>query len=295
MTGTNVGNLFKQNSIDVQSVDTNDSALDVDAATDVAAKFFNDLPLRASFARAAHIEAQADMAMRLEGAENFTNAAMVRMQPGRGVDDEENDDNASVGKAIVRSALDQMTRDQERQREEHLRSTSTFAGVAMTGAEWKGLSDALSQDSPLRRWLMERMKRDGKTEREAEELTRQMGRTAAIMAKPESESTAEDRAFLDRVEQDPEIQHYLAEVDMKQRGLDPRAADLTESVMAGSTDISVDSRSAAFESFPTAPDATAHYRAALTSTAPLDAPRVPNAPAIERPASAPTIDSGFAV
>lgn len=268
--------------------------MDVDTATNVAAKFFNDLPLNVSFARAARIESEAEMAQRLEGAENFTNAAILRGQPGR-YDDDDLEDDRSSSKIFIRSALDQIKREQERQREEHMRSMATFAGVAMTGAQWQGMSEALSQDSPLRRWLIDRMKRDGKTEREAEELARQMGRAAAIMAKPEGERTSDERAFLDRVEQNPDMHRYLDAAD--RFGRDPAAAVSadTNTAMNGTNIDSVSAQADAFEGFATAPDASTHYRAALAATVPLDAPRVPAAPTIERPISPPTVDSGFAV
>ena len=85
------------------------------------------------------------------------------------------------------SLVDLGEREQERQREreEWSRSTHSYAGMEMTGAEWGEFADKLKGDTPLRKWLLEKLKKErqirhqGKRDGRSDGLARQDAEPAA--------------------------------------------------------------------------------------------------------------------
>jgi hypothetical protein len=175
----------------------------------VQAAFFQKLSLRVPFAQAARIEAEADMAMRLEGAENFTNDTTLRLQPRRGQDDDSEHETAP--RAFVRAALDQIKREQERQREEWARTRSTVAGVPMSGTEWAALSRLMRTDNEFRQKLLDAFMARGMTLDEAEERYDRVADMAEIAAIPPAQRTEKQNQIIRAADADPEFKQDMAE------------------------------------------------------------------------------------
>lgn len=50
----------------------------------------------------------------------------------------------------------------------------------MTGEEWGEFADQLKGDTPLRKWLLEKLKKNGKTDAKANEMADQMALLASM-------------------------------------------------------------------------------------------------------------------
>lgn len=189
---------------------TNFDLSEGDIGSLVQAAFFQKLSLRVPFAQASRVEAEAEMAMRLEGAENFTNDTTLRLQPRRG-QDTESDENETAPRTFLRAALDQIKREQERQREEWSRTRSTVAGVPMSGAEWAALSRLMRSDNEFRQKLLDAFMARGMTLDEAEERYDRVADVAEIAAIPPEQRTEEQNQIIREADADPEFKRDMAE------------------------------------------------------------------------------------
>jgi hypothetical protein len=281
---------FNLNSIDLRPDPENDSGAQVDTGTAVPAAFYGAaVPLRVPFWRAASIEAQAAFIQRLPENQWTIGNAGGGALTDKTKEEQEADDNAE---RLERAA--EIFEEIEREQKEWAETIHSFGHVSMSGEDWKKFGEDLGRDSELRRWMLDRIERDGKSEAEANSITDRMAQIADIMAKPESQRTAAEKQALTTANADPEFQKYMEMADDKRRQMSAtRTADVKVTADATQT-VSVASRADEFAGFDSAPSATDHYRAAVAAKEPLDArPPTPAAPA-DKPAPAALVMSGFA-
>lgn len=155
----------------------------------------------------------------------------------------------------------QIVEDEQREREEWMHMKSTFAGVTMTGAEWKGLSEDLRREGSLRDWLIEQMMRDGKPREAAERKADEMADVYGAMAKPPSQRTEEEAASIERAKSDPDYQRYTAQL-AAQQGRADMDNDQRKSVTMGQAS-SVEARNDAFASVS---NLSEHHRGVSAAT-----------------------------
>jgi hypothetical protein len=152
----------------------------------------------------------------------------------------------------------------------------------MTGAEWGELGDDLSRDTPLRRWLIERMMKDGKSREQAEHKADEMADVYHALAKPESQRTEAETAAVEKAKTDPDYPRYTGGLS-KQKGL-LVADDDKRSSFTRSTPESVEARS---DMFASVPDLSSQHKIALAATVPAASPAPsPVAPVTAQPGMA---------
>ena len=186
--------------------------VEIDTATYVAAKIFGAvaLPSGTPSAKAAFIEAAANAATILDGAENFVMGAggaggplndQTRAERQRKNDDDNLDYLISIGERAQ----------EEREREEWMRTRSTVAGVTMTGAEWAQLADRLRTDSGLKEEILAAFRKRGMTDEEADRRYERVADVAAIAAKPPSQRTEQEVETFEKAKGDPSFRQDLNE------------------------------------------------------------------------------------
>ncbi|MEN2711540.1 hypothetical protein ACQKOH_03695 [Sphingomonas sp. NPDC092331] len=92
---------------------------------------------------------------------------------------------------------------QQREREEWLKSSVTVAGTTMTGAEWQDLSKRLREDDDFRDKLMQLFIARGMSRDEAEARVERVAEVAEIAAIPESQRTDEQKRYFSNAQADP--------------------------------------------------------------------------------------------
>jgi hypothetical protein len=240
----------------------------VDVSAAIAAQVFGDVPIVGPDWLRSSIAMQANFAQLLPGATALN--AVELNGPRTRADREEQDarDNRSRMMDVVEEA--------ERQREEWAQTSHSFGTTTMTGEEWGTLSGELEEGGAVRTWLLARIMRDGHTQEEAERLVDRARNVAEIMATPESQRTPEQRRELGEANRDPELRRY---VDMAARqSQEMHGPGMARNETVASTDRVAAQVEETNRSFASAPPLSAHYRAALDATAPLDADRVLPAP-----------------
>lgn len=268
-------------SLDSQVESPSDSE-QFDLSTYVAARIFNDaaLPPGTPDRLKALIDEQASFAQRLPGTAEWTIGGAGGGSLGVKSKEERKAEVAKESIELMRTVVEQAEREQERLRwDEDMHS---FAQVTMSGAEWSQLGDDLHDDSELRRWLVERLKRDGRSADDAETKADEIADVATIMGKPESERTAAERAKMDKAKDDPAFTKIMAELNEQRLNgpdrLEPSAgSDRNARISAYADRSSLN------------PDAADPHRSALGTTAtasmPLTPAAAPSIPASPIPAA----------
>lgn len=171
----------------------------------------------------------------------------------------------------------------ERRREERREweaSHHEFAGVEMTGQEWGEFADNLSKDTPLRQWLVDRIKARGKTEAEAKKEADQAALLARMQSMPKSQWTDEMKQLDAQMQADPQLANTLRE-DLRDandiRGRTPKPATEQEKVMMkGSSQVSVGTGADVLGGgIQQDIILTDEHRRAVAATEPLDSPPPP--------------------
>lgn len=236
----------------------------LDVAAAVAAQVFGNLPLIGPDWLRSSIAMQANFAQLLPGATALS-AADLNGPRSRAEREEEDTKDKSERMMDVMEEV-------ARQREEWQRTTHSFGTTTMSGAEWQTMSEDLRDGGELRTWLLARIMADGHTRAEAEHLADRAGDVAEIMATPDSQRTPEQRHELTEAQRDPELRRY---VDMAARhSQEMHGPDTARNETAASTDRVAAQVEETNRSFASAPPLSAHYRAALDATTPLQADRV---------------------
>lgn len=253
---------------------TDNNRRQADTATEVAGAFFGHAPSVQEAFAAASIEREANLARRLPGAENFVlpgNAESIVLRRER----EEREDAYELAVAQT-LALNE----RQRERDEWARTTHSFGSTRMTGAEWESFAIELRGDSELRRWLLERIRRDGHSEDAARGIADRVAGVAEIMAIPESQRTAEQRQRIEAARRDPTLSGYLdqaAAQHHRQRGY---STERDRAVRSGPTASSVAAGADELTGFTAAPDIRSHYGQAQTRPTPVGAPPLAPAPEV---------------
>ena len=197
----------------------------------------------------------------------------------------------------------------------------TYAGVTMSGEEWDELGNELSnKDSKLRRWYIDRLKSQGKTAQQAEQLADKVALRMKMNGLPESQWTPEMKALDAEMNSSPTLK---AEVDSGIEAVADQAkrnASLDREAVASKQEVSVDRRSDLLAEevpadrasqrpsprsetasanqkdglFTSAPDLTTHHAASLAATKPLDVPK-PATPTVVAAAPAPSDAGGLSI
>ena len=275
---------------DLPSADQKYNRRQVGAATLVAAASYGMAPLNVSFAKAAAIEAEASLIKQLDGMENFISASSLSSVLVKSRFEQEKEQEEKTLQLVASAVAEiESQRQRELEREEWSCSLHGFGRIEMTGADWQSFSDALHGDSELRRWLVERARRNGHSEVEAQAIADQVQDVGNIMAIPDSQRTPAQRQRLEAANNNPEFRQYMeAAAAQHQRERGP-SNERENSLRTGSMAASVAAGADELTGFATAPDMRAQY--ARVSNAEATAPNTSSTPPRSVPAS-PTL-SGF--
>lgn len=257
----------KSKPIDLLSDNGHHDGQQVDTATIVAAKSFADFSIKAPFAVVAAIEAKVAQALATPDGELFIRASNITANTAVTAEEKSKAQQEKFrdGMAVI-EAEDK----RQRERDEWAKTTSTFGNVTMTGAEWQAFSDDLKGDTPLRRWMIERLQKDGKTVEEAHEFANTMSVLLAIQAMPEGDRTEEQKKQLNEANKNPEIQSILLEAKEKRIELASTRAVAAEQVTGAEQSKSTKLRASELVDFASAPILSQSYQTALATEKPLE-------------------------
>lgn len=262
----------------------------IDTVSSLTDAGFYGYSIRGDFTKVAAAQANASYLQNAPGSELFIlpNNGPIENLPGGEKKTEEE-------KALdaMRENAELLQEELKRQRDEWARTESTFAGITMTGAEWSELSDDLKQDSPLRRWLIEKMKRDGKTTAQAEGMADKLSELTHIQSIPKEQRTVEQQLMLDQGNRDKETNDYLRTVTERYKPTSAIHAVSADNISKAETSVSTEVGADEMVSFASAPDLTASYKIALAAKSLPDAE--PKIAALEKPISPTVQASGFDV
>lgn len=257
-----------------------------------SALIYQDVAIRGPEWAKAAAEMKAAMAQRLPGTSEWNIGNGPGSLKNRSYAEREEDEKEQ-SLAHFGEMIDQIEEEQERDRERREWATQmhSYAGIEMTGEEWGKLAAALQGNTDARRRLIDALKKDGKSQADAEKEADQIALLAKMQSMPQSDWTPEMRALDRQLEQDPDLRNQW-------NGYLKRAADLefTSDVRAdrgavtASQNVSVEARTEALASgvgpainlpeaarahsdFPTAPNLTQEHGRAVSATEPLDTPR----------------------
>ena len=100
----------------------------------------------------------------------------------------------------------------EREREAWSKATHSYAGMDLTGEEWGELSEKLSSNSPLRKWLVDKLMAKGKTRAESEKTADEVALLAKMQSIPKDQWTDEMKALDAQLAANPERREELNEL-----------------------------------------------------------------------------------
>ena len=188
--------------IDLATDDKKDTGRQVDAATGVAAQLFDSVPLNVNFAKAASIEAQAQLLKQLDGAENFflIDEGDLRQSSHYREEQKQEEDAKFFG---YLTELDEQAEQRRREQEEWSKTISCVGGLEMTGAQWTEFARRLRSDQELREKILEEFRQRGMTEEEARRRYERVTAASEIAAIPPNQRTDEQNQLLQEAEADP--------------------------------------------------------------------------------------------
>lgn len=288
---------------DFENNDDQKKAIMLDMAQAEQIAFYQDTPIigPASFQEA--VQSKSRFAQRIPGTSEWTIGNGVGSLGQLTLEEIEEKKNEEATEWFEQAFEDvERAREEERKREEWSREEHSYAGIEMTGEEWGEFADQLKGDTPLRKWLLERLKKEGKTDAQANDLVNQMSLLAKMQSIPQDQWTDEMKALNAKLDADPALREKLNrdlkeakqyEADAKVNGqkvelnADVAKADMAASTEAGADILSQGSGAASVEistpnSFASTIDGPAiasgldlseHHKAALAAKEPLDAPK----------------------
>lgn len=180
--------------------DDKHDGMQVDTAMAVAARAFGaPLSLKIPFWKAAAIEAEAGRVQNLDADKTMIGNGGPIGQKSReqlkADKDEESNDQLRQFVAFVA--------EEERVREEWMRTKSSIGGVEMTGREWAEFADRLRNDDKLRRKIIDAYEAQGLSEAEANRRYDRVTDVADAMKVPPSQRTEEQTALIEKAKGDP--------------------------------------------------------------------------------------------
>lgn len=268
--------------------------------------FYSDAPISGptSFQEAA--QSKANFSQRLPGTSEWTigNGVGALSQLTREEMEEKKKEEAAEWFEEFSEVVDHI-RQEEREREEWAQEKHKYAGIEMTGEEWGEFADRLKGDTPLRKWLLEKLKKEGKTETQAQKTVDEVALLAKMQSLPPSQWTddmkALDREMKANPEKSAELKKVLVSANDRSKEFEgPRTATQQVAEKADTVQESTDARDQMLSAdvgkvisippvatsvanataqsnvdrgFASAPDLGEHHRAAMSAKEPLDAPK----------------------
>lgn len=189
----------------------------------------------------------------------------------------EADDRADVQIGII---MQNQQWEQERQREEWMRTEHSFAGQTLTGKQWSEIASDLKEGGTGHDWLIHYLMQHGQSHQDAEKAVKDMQLAASGMSKPARDRTSDEVAAMKRVKENPvaadAYDHYR---EHRSVGFDTVTPD-DPALSRADRSTSVSARADALDGGITgAPDLTAHHRSAVAAIQPLDSRPAPLPPA----------------
>lgn len=257
-----------------------EAAQGVGSATSVAEAFYSNGTLSGSFAQVAAIQSQANYLQNSPEAAPFLNKSSVQ---GGNYAARNDDDDKDPALEAFRAGVEALEQRREQERQLWAQTSSTFGNVTMTGAEWGAFSKDLSSEGALREWLIEKLRKDGKTKDEAEKYADRLAEIARIQAIPESQRTEAERKVWEEAMRDKAARENLELANEHRNELAATKSVPAAAISKGDMALSVSSRADELTNFPNAPDLSGDYKTALAAQSPLDTPKtIPTSPAIEK-------------
>jgi len=223
----------------------------------VSAAFYGN-PLSLSFEKAAAVQSAANFLQRTSDGALFSNQTNG---PNAGLSSQDKDDDEDPAVSELREAVER-----QKERDEWAHTESTLAGVTMTGEEWADLSEEV-KSGPLRKWLTDRMKKDGMTDDEAERMADKVAELERIQSIPEALRTEQERKTYSDGKDSAQYQKYIQASEAGHRELAGEPSRIAFAAKSETRENSVDLGS---ELFASAPDLGAHHAAAVAAVEPLD-------------------------
>ncbi|WP_165185086.1 hypothetical protein [Caulobacter soli] len=190
-----------KNSIDLRSNDEINTGAQVDASTFVDAKAFgNAIPLRVPFWKAAAIEAKAEQVQNLDNAGMTIKNGPVGQKTREQLQAERDEESADQFRQLIAFVTEE-----ERLREEWMRTKSSIGGVEMTGREWAEFADRLRNDEQLREKIITAFKAQGMSDAEANRRYERVADVSEAMGVPPSERTEEQTSLIEKSKNDPSL------------------------------------------------------------------------------------------
>lgn len=258
-----------------------------------SALIYQDVAIRGPEWAKAAAEMKAAMAQRLPGTSEWNIGNGPGSLKNRSYAEREEDEKEQ-SLAHFGEMIDQIEEEQERDRERREWATQmhSYAGIEMTGEEWGKLAAALQGNTDARRRLIDALKKDGKSQADAEKEADQIALLAKMQSMPKSDWTPEMWDLHRKLEQDPDLRNQWngyfkraadrgAESDIRV-DRDVRNADQDRSVDAqadvlsagGGATVTLETSSSRGRSdFAAAPHLTAEHARAVIATEPLDVPK----------------------
>lgn len=288
---------------DVKDKESEDKLPQPDMAQAEQILFYHDAPIGGSASFQEAVQAKSNFAQRIPGTSEWTignGVGSLSQLTREEIAQREKEESAEWFEEFA-DVIDHI-HEQERQREEWAQARHSYAGIEMTGEEWGEFAEQLKGDTPLRKWLMEKLKKEGKTDAKANEMADQIALLAKMQSLPKDQWTDEMKALNGKLDADPKLKNELEDnlrksneysSGLEASGQKPEAhaeiakADTTTSTEAGADILSQVSRAASaalstpnsFASTLDGPaiasglDLSVHHKAALAATEPLDAPK----------------------
>ena len=208
----------------------------VDLAQEETIAFYGDGPLRGPAWAQEAVEQRAAFAQRIPGTSEWTignGVGSLSQLTAQERAEQEDEEALEDFRDTIEIVKEEQERREEREREEWSRSMHSYAGMEMTGEEWGKFADELKGDTQLRKWLLEKLKKDGKTDEQARTMADQMALLAKMQSLPPSQWTPEMKAFNSKLDADPalrqELNKDLKEAREAERGLSLNKQDIAQS------------------------------------------------------------------
>lgn len=294
------GNFYRQANDEAGGFDLDDEALgSIEAAA--SALVYQDVAIRGPAWMKQAAETKAIFAERLPGTSEWTIGDGVGSLKNQTYVEREEEENEKTAEFLDQMAdIIEAEQSREHERQEWARTTHSYAGIEMTGAEWGEFADALKGDTALRRWLIDEMMKKGKSQVEAAKQADQVALLARMQSLPENQWTPEMKALDRELDQNPERRAELDDYIKRGRNFELQSPGNIRDVAASDTSqtISIDAGADILESgrsphadFPSAPNLTLEHGRALAATQPLDAAK-PAQIALVSAAPSPVVSPG---
>jgi hypothetical protein len=199
--------------------------MQVDTAMAVAARAFGaSLSIKIPFWKAAAIEAQANQVQNLDADKTLIgNGGPVGQKSREQIKAERDEENADQFRQLVA-----VMAEEERQREEWMRTRSSIGGVEMTGREWAEFADHLRRDEILREKVIAEFKAQGMSGAEATRRYERVTQVSEAMGVPPAQRTEEQTSLIEKSKSDPSLSNDMKTAHRAFETLSAPKADMAQ-------------------------------------------------------------------